>query len=299
MANFKAVHLVDDNTFLVELPWGVEAEVDGITVSGRQCVVQSLDRVLIVTRKPGELLNYRDPDGVTISADEYNAVRAALLEGCVHDEDGDRTFPSLDAEFEYRKFEARWQRGDRAPDTVTKLPAEAEVTEVRVNSGDPDIVSLWNAPHVVRDAAMYSFDRDRFMVALCKALCSEAGLSLDNRNTLFCNEEKDDLRFAKIEGGYAFDDSFNKSRQAFIGTLEQCKAEKAKCRARVENIVNVHAAKKHGNRLANAGTVLLSLRSLSNRLSGVRAKADYVGNLNGVRKELAELIASVEASLSA
>lgn len=291
----KAVHLVDDGAYLVERSWGDEIEVDGLPMPGNSFVVQSLDRILIVTRKHGELLNYRDAEGNTISAEEHDRIRAALLEGSTTDDDGDRTFRSLDAEFDYRKFEARWQAGDRAPDTVTKLPAEVEVIEVRVNSGDPDIVSLWNAPHVQRDATLYKFDRDRFMVALCVAMCAEAGLALDNKG-MFGGGANDDLRFAKIEGAYAFDESFAKSRAPFVGTVAQCKAEKDKCRERVTRIVNTHAAKKHGDPLTNAGTVLLSLRSLSDTLSGVRAKADYVGNLNSARKELTALIASVEAA---
>lgn len=292
----NAIHLIDQGSYLVDRSWSLELEVDGIPIpsGSSQIVAQSLDRILVVTRRQGEVLTYRDAEGATITAADHAQQKTALLEGVTTD-DGDRLFPSLDAEFAYRKFEARWKVGERAPDVVTKLPAEVQITEVRTSSGDPDIVSLWNAPHVKRDATLYSFDRDSFMVRLCKTLCADSGLALDMKMT--SSGEWDYLRFAKIDGEYAFGDTFDKCKGTFISTLAECAAEKERCRERVASIVRVHAIKKADQPLLNAGDVILGLRDVHRRLSSLSVKGSGTNDLGYARKRLTDLITAIETDL--
>lgn len=296
MATFKAVHLADDNVYLiVERPWGMEFEVDGLPAPrDKDFTVQSVDQILKVTRHTGEVLNFRDAEGNTITATEHERQRLGLLEGS-HEDDDDRIFLSLDAEFEYRKFCARWSVGDRAADVVTKQPVEWEIVEVRVNSGDPDIVSLWNAPHVRRDATLYSFNRDAFMVRLCRQLCEEAGLAYKNGSGI--NENGADrgyLRFAKIDGEYAFDTTFDESKGPFIGTRQDCATEKDRCRERVASVVRVRAIKKSGKQLANAGEVVIALQDVLRRLAGVYTKGKGNDDALGMaKKRLGDLITSI------
>lgn len=295
MQKLRAIHLVDQGAYLIERGYyGVELEVDGLAAPANGLfVVQSLDHILHVKRSRGELLNYRDADGNTIPVAQYNTEVQRLRQDARLDDDGEWDFPSLDAEFDYRKFHARWSEGDRAPDVVTKSPVEAEVVEVRTESGDTDIVSLWNAPHVKRDASLYSFERDPFMVRLCRQLCAEAGLALDLNRTIG-GAEWDYLRFAKIEGEYAFDTTFDASKGPFIGTLADCKAEKERCRERVASIVRVRAIKKAGKALPNAGEVILALRDIQRRLAGVHTTTKSAEDMRFARKRIADLAASIE-----
>lgn len=294
MVKLKAVHLVDQGAYLVEHPWGFgDLEVDGLPAPRQTFVVQDPRSILRVTRRRGAVLAYVDADGESISAGEYMAQREALIEGSTVDDEGTRVFPSLDAEFEYRKFMARWQEGAREPDAVTKEPVELEISEVRVDSGDSDIVSMWNAPHMQRDRTLYAFDRDRFMVRLCRELCAKGGLDYDNSRT--GGEQWDYLRFAKIDGQYAFDDSFDRARGSFIGTLAECKAEKARCHERVARVVHRYALKRADAQLLNAGEVALALRDLQKRLNNVYAKASSSADLAHARKRLAELVERVES----
>lgn len=291
MTKLKATHLVDDGVYLIDRQRGFEYEVDGMPTPPGQFVVKTLDSIVQVTRTRGELLNWRDADGNTLTAAEYAEQKAALLVGATQDDDLDWHFPNLDAEFAYRKFLAQWQPGDRAPDAVTRTPVEAEVVEVRVNSGDPDIVSLWNSPTLHVDQRLYSMSRDSVMLKAFNELCAAADLKTEVPH-------HSGLRFAKIEGDYAFDATFDESKTPFIGTLEACKAEKAARIARVTAVVRAHEAKKRGLHLQNAGAVALGLKKVQTNLSGVRSKQDTAASLNAAKRDLAALISAIERELA-
>jgi hypothetical protein len=288
-----ATHLVDEGVYIVDRSWGHQYEVDGMPMPNNQFVVKSLDSIVQVDTQQGELLNYRDAEGNTLSAADYAAQLAALREGSHFEQDddgGERVFPNLDAEFAYRKFVARWTAGERAPTVVTRTPVEVTISEVRVNSGDPDIVSLWNSPTIKADQRHYTMSRDAVMSQAAREQCAAAGLKFENEGRAY-------LRFAKIEGEYAFNDSFDESKRLFIGTLEQCKAEKAMCIQRVTEVVRVRAAKKSGLALKNAATVLIELRAVQAELRGVRPSQGSTNYLSRANHKLAALIAEVEREL--
>jgi hypothetical protein len=288
----KAIHLVDEGVYLVDRPWSGQYEVGGLAAAPQgQLVVKSLDSVVHVETRQGELLNFKDESGEVMSAADYAAQRLELLKDSTVDDDGNREFKTLEAEFVYRKFADRWKAGDRAPNTVIRTPAEIEVTEVRVNSGDPDIVSLWNAPDLHQDVRLYSLNRDGVMVKAFHEQCREAGLTFEN------DSHPSYLRFAKIEGEYAFSDAFNQNKRPFTGTLAQCKAEKAHCIQRVTAVVSLRAAKKRGIQLQNAGTVLIALQGVQTNLAGVRARKDSDASLSGARKRLTSLIADIQKEI--
>lgn len=283
----KAIHLVDEGAYLVESGYGEEYEVDGMKMP-QKAVVQSLDKIVRVKRIPPHIVAYTDASGARLTAAEYADKSAELLTGA-HREDGELQFPSLEAEFEYRKFAERWCNREYSEQTAVREPASAEVTEIRVESGDPDIVSLWNSPHVRNDVRLYSLNRDALMIRTAMEQCAAAGLSFDNAT-------HSGLRFAKIDGAYAFDDTFSESRP-FIGTVEQCRAEKAKCIDRVTRIVRPRAAQKKGVTLSNAGSVLLALKDVQRLLLGVRAKQDTASSLVSARERVATLVEGLHNSL--
>lgn len=288
-AKLQAIHLVDEGVYLVEAKWGYEYEVDGIRApKNREFVVKSPESILQVQSHAGEIVYWKDDDGKTILPLDYNDKRAELLAGT--SDDGELTFPTLDAEFAFRKFMERWKTPVRSEPTTTKTPVEFDVVEIRTQSGDPDIHSQWNAPTVTNDRKLYSLARDTVMLRTCREQCGAADLPLDIPS-------HSALRYAKIDGNYAFDDSFTESKRPFVGTLEQCKAEKAKCIARVTDVVSVYAAKKRNVLLNNAGQVLLELHSLKRNMLGVRAKQDSGGSLMSAHRQLDKLIEQISASI--
>lgn len=290
--SLTAIHLVDEGVYLLKKGYGHEYEVAGLLAPDGEFVVSSLTNIVRVERRAGEIAYWKDADGNTLLALDYNNKLTELLSGAERDDDGDYTFPSLDAEFEYKKFRARWKTPERAAGSVTRTPVDVAVAEVRVRSGDEDIVSLWNSPDLQHDQRLYRFSRDPVMVREAAAQCAANGLTYEN------GMHRGYLRFAKIEGVYAFDDSFNESRRSFIGTLEQCKAEKAKCIDRVTSIIRVHSAMKRGAALRNAGEVLLSLRGVLRQLQGVYAKQSSTSSLASIRTQLAAVVSGLEADIA-
>jgi hypothetical protein len=292
MSDLKATHLVDDGAYIVEPVYGFGSggwEVDGLPVpNGNRFVVSDPSKVIRVTKTRGSIVAYESTEGEQLAPAAYDDKKATLLIGATTDNDDDWVFPNLDAEFEYRKFIARW-KVVFGPEVVTRTPATFELAEVRRNSGDPDIVSLWNAPHTNRDATLYSFNRATFGMKLVAELAKAHGLTLDQPN-------HSGLRFAKLDGAYAFDDSYGYThgRETFIGTLETCKQEKAELEARVRSIVRGYVIKKEGKPLVNAGDVLVALQHVQASLSVIATKGEASKDaLSMARKRLRDLAAEL------
>lgn len=288
----KATHLIDEGAYLIERAWGMNLEVDGLPAPTQDFMVPSLDCIVQVETHAGAVIAREDAEGNQLDEGEFQAKQAELLAGSTQDEDMNRVFPSLDAEFEWRKFAARWTKVVRNPPTVTRKPVNAVVTEVRVRSGDPEIVSLWNAPSAQHDKRLYRMSRDAVMLRTAREMCAEGGVSIEIPG-------HSGLRFAQIEGKYAFNDSFNASDRPFIGTLEQCRAEKEQSVKRVADIVRAHIAQKKGVALRNAGETVIALRAVRQSLVGVRAKQDSAGSLRVATKALSDLITALEAEIAA
>lgn len=289
-----AVHLVDEGAYLVELPWGLTFEVGGVPTNQRSVVVQSLSEIVVVTRTSSEVATYKNDSGDVMDAAEYSRHRAALLQDSKLIDDV-RVFTSLEAEFAFRKFDQQWKPHEWTPSVETRAPAtDIRIVEVRTNSGDSDIVSLWNSPSLHHDRKLYSLNVDRVMVTAAQSLCARSSLSFHNDAAHSAH-----LRFAKIEGEYAFDDSFSQSSRPFIGTLPQCRQKKAECIDRVQRVVSVKAAKKNGVKLANAGNIAERLANVNHTLSRVNSKSNTQAALSAARREVASLLRDIENNLEA
>lgn len=291
----EAVHLVNEGAYLVELPYGRSFEVGGMPIKVHSVVVQSLSELVEVTRTHSTPASYKNESGsVVISAADYTMRRAELLRDSYLD-DGARVFPSLDAEFAFRRFEREWVVHEITPAVETRAAVtDVQVVEVRTDSGDPDIVSLWNSPMTHVDRKLYKLNIDRVMVAAAQSLCADFGLTFYNDVAHSAH-----LRFAKIEGEYAFDDSFNQSSRPFIGTRAQCQQKKADYIERVRLIVAVKAAKKNGVKLANAGHIAERLANVGRTLSRVTSKAHTQAALHSARQDVDSLLRDIRMSLGA
>lgn len=287
-----AVHLVSEGAYLVKKPyvWNGHVEVEGMRIDAAEFVVQSLDGIEVVTKRPGQPVSYEAEGRDSITPEVYAQELAKLRAKATSDEGGDEViFGSLDDEFAYRRFIAAW-KPVMGPDAVIREPLQVEVTEVRTASGDPDIASQWNAPSVHADRKLYSLMRNGVAVRALREGCTRYGLAYDIPG-------HSGIRFAKIGDSYAFGNDSDFGDRPFIGTLQQCREEKARIVAMVSKVVEAHAAKAHGTKLANAGDVLLGLREIADKLAGMRAKADHASRLSAARKHVADLISQVQATL--
>lgn len=259
----NAVWLVQEGVYLVTLPHHGSRTyyvIADIKVTTNTVTVKSLDEISAYRNIDGRISHFSDKNGESLSVEEYDKILTELKSKGNLDGYYDVVFSDIDDEYEYKKFISRWSAVYNPP-TVELVPLEFVITEIRINSGDLDIVSLWNSPNI-RDNHLYSFNRLSFSIKYFKFLCEESDLkySLPNHGG---------IRFAKVNENYIFDESFNFSGHPnFIGTLEQCKNEKKKILEDIKREVIVHIKGKESE-LLNAATVLDALKQIKNSFARV------------------------------
>jgi|688.fasta_scaffold51931_10 hypothetical protein len=290
--NLKAIHLVNEGSYLVETGFH-NIEVEGFPINASSFVVSDLSSIKSVRETFSIISHYVDEQGEIKSVESYTSEKIALL---VNAEPQDEyyvfdsySFPTLDEEFSYRRFCEAWDpvyteaKFEREPVTV-------ELTEVRTNSGDPDIRSLWNAPGMVSKEHLYSLDRLTISVREFKAYCESHGLTYT-----LGGATSSGIRFAQIDGIYlGFNDMDYSRANAFIGTLEQCKHEKERLQKRVETEVKLFIAKHRTKpNLKNAGEVLSSLDAIYSVVSVISpvktSRSNYIsalGKIEALREEV-------------
>lgn len=285
----KAIHLVDEGSYLVTGSSYTSLEVDGIPVQQATFVVSDLSSVLDVRQIPGVITNYENESGEVKTTEDYQLERDKLTANATKDSYGGYTFTDLDEEYAFRKFTKTWKPVKSEP-KVEKLPVEFQVTEVRINSGDPDIVSLWNAPSMGADSHLYSLDRNKISIPCFKTVCEELGLK-------YHNPSHSGVRFATIEGKYVFDDALDFGRYKFVGTLEQCKQEKKRIMTLITTRVKLLVAKENNVSLIRSAEVLNDLKTIIRQVSKVKpmktSNSQHFTSIQLIR----ELISKVEKDL--
>lgn len=284
------VHLVEEDVYLLEtVPWGMQLELNGLPVKA-PAAIEDPHQLRRVAPTRTEVVGYVSADHMAgLSVEKYNELRSQLLEPAGGNEDG---FSSIDDEYAYKKFMRDW-----SPETLvrpaTYEPVTFQVTEIRRDSGDPDIKSLWNDARLVAQRKMYRVSRLHVAHNTLKQLAAKHGLVVDIPS-------HSGIRFAKIEGVYSFDDSMDFTKGPdFIGTVEQCRAEKARIVKLVEAPVLAAAAKKRGLAVAPA-----SAGEIREKLIRVRAAVHQLQlkqsspSRQGVILVLGELIAALDTQIA-
>ena len=258
--SLDAVHLVDEGAYLVTIPWGTEVEIGGIRAKGNaQVVVGSADEIRRVIPSKSVLQSFVSKvDGSTMSTADYSETQRNLLSFA----DEDEVFSDIDQEYTYKKFVAAWTPVfEEVPTTFE--PVEFNVTEVRTNSGDPDIASLWNSPDVSgTNKALYTVKR--LSVGL-QALRQFNGIAVSD-----CTHSG--MKYYQLDGKFVFtgDSEFEFKQPSFIGTLEQCKAEKQRVIEKVKKVVRTHIAGKPGVVLEGAAVYREKIVAVRSTLYDVR-----------------------------
>ena len=255
-----AVHLVDEGSYLVKFPYNNK----NILVSGvvpESCnyvVVSSLDEIVELYTPSAILTHYtndNDPTQTitpTIYQEQVDLLRA---KGEYDDFSGELVFTNLDDEYAYKKFIKTWNPFYVKQETI-KRPVEIEITEIRTNSGDPDIVSLWNSPALGVDRKLYSINRLDLAVKTLRAICGDNNWNLEIPT-------HSGILYAKINNSYVFRGDEFKFATHFIGTLEQSKSEKARIIKRINDVIAIHNSCRNKIDKMTAGYVLGKLRIIS------------------------------------
>lgn len=286
----ELVRLVEEDVYLLEtMPWGLQLELNGLPVKAPAAIEDphQLRRVVPARQK---LSHYTDAGAPPqfLSVEKYQQRRSELLVGA----DEDQQFWDIDQEYAFKKFDQTWKP---VHETVpaTYEPVAFQVTEIRRDSGDPDIKSLWNDAKLADQRKLYRVSRLHVAHNTLKQLAAKHGLDVEIPN-------HSGIRFAKIEGAYAFDDSMDFTKGPdFIGTVELCKAEKARIVKLVEGPVLAASAKKRGLAVAPAsvGEIREKLIRVRSAVLALHLKQSSPSRY-GPAGLLAEVIAALDAQIA-
>ena len=288
--SLKAIHLVDEGCYLVTRSNNI-LEVEGIPVETSHFVVSNLSSILSVRQSPRTVARYENENGDNKTCEEFISERNDLLKSSnkINEYPEEFHFSNLDEEFAYRRFVETWKPVLSEPQVI-KEPVEVVVTQVKVNSGDPDIISLWNAPGMEAKVHLYKVDRNKVAIEAFKSDCVKSGLN-------FNLPTHSGLRYATVEGEYMFNDDMNFGSYPFVGTLEQCRVEKERIQTRVNRVIRLHLAKKNHSELVNASQVLEDLYKILQEVSKISPKKGSHDTLFRSISQMRQLIAKIEKSL--
>jgi hypothetical protein len=289
-----AIHLVQENVYLIKIDYyGVaKYEVSGIRIPENQSqfTVSSLDEIFLIKTLPKQILHYSDNNGNQITVEGYNDTLDQLKEKGRDDGEGygDLIFDNLDDEYAYKKFKKTWTPV-LGPEEIEKIPVEVEVVEVRTDSGDPDIVSVWNSPTVKANAALYEFNRRSFARKCFISYCDE--YKLKHHIPTYSG-----LRYAQVNGNYLFDNDFIFERP-FIGTLEQCKKAKDGLDREIKIRLLPYDEKIKEVKSKNIIGILNELRTIRSRVSSVEPIKKSSDNHRTALVDINKLISELEDEL--
>lgn len=274
----EVIHLTEEDCYLVKLGnTGRHFEVSGLRLQGcpGSVTVKSLDEITCYRTIPRIITHYEN-NGTTMSIIDYkNSVDELLSKG--EDQYDAYVFDNLDDEYRYKKFTRDWcPVYSESYEEIA--PLEFVISEIRTNSGDPDIISLWNSPTLC-DNKLYSFDRHRFSLKYFQFLC-------DRKNLENSVPSHSGLRYAQINNKYIFDSTFDWSKhQDYIGTLEQCKQEKQKILEGIERTIDINTKSKDAELLDAAG-VLAALYKIRNYVGDIiptsKSRTSYSLSINSI-----------------
>jgi hypothetical protein len=279
-----AIHLLPDDVYLVKHPTYCKIIVNGIEVpkNNYNFVVKTLDEIEAEINLPGKLISFKNSSNETfISPKEYEERLYNLRSKGYLDDYDDIIFDDIDNEYAYKKFLKEWTPV-YGESQIFREPLEIEITEIRTESGDPDIVSLWNSSRL-KEQGLYNLNREEVSKKILATLCQERDLKLEIPS-------HGGLKYVKINNSYAFTDcAASLFSGQFTGSLEKAKKEKQALVDRITTIVNLHSAKRDNKEFFNQADILIELKKL---LEPKNIK------LTSLLNQLSQIISKLEKNLN-
>ncbi|CAB4147904.1 hypothetical protein UFOVP431_55 [uncultured Caudovirales phage] len=286
-----AIKLVEEGVYLVSNNSYYRLEVDGIPTEKRTIVVQDLSSICYVKTIQRKIVAYKEAETENVKSPEAYLLEKGELagKGRVASDGENFLFGNIDDELRYIRYVKTWMPV-YSELSYEKLPVQVAVTEVRTESGDPDIKSLWNAPSVGSKFCLYGLNRNVYAVKSFREACEASSLK-------FSIASHSGIRFAQVEGRYVFDNGMNFGEQAFVGTLEQCKQEKERILKRVNEAISLFLAKRNNIKVSNIVGVIDKLEVIRKcvlTVSPMKASAQrHLESVNLVSKLILELRAQI------
>lgn len=292
----KAIKFNESEYYSIELPRGMY-EVDGkvievSTFSGEKVQVKNINNIIPITRK--DVIHFYVNGDTQLSVEEYNTQSQKLLFHSIQDEDGYRSWDSLEDEFAYRKFISShspiYRNIETRGDTLS-----IEIVESVINSGNPYISSDYI--NGGKDPLLFIYNRYSAVNDIVSNKFKELGMTFSgdcsygetNNKKIWGNSTHSGVRFVVAFNKYPLGDEWEIKYNP-RGTLSQLLVSYNKDKEELENILqtnyNIHFGKFEEKELI-IRDILSKLNNCKNRLSSVEYKSksyeDYrqaLGHLN-------------------
>lgn len=259
-----ATYLLPDEVYLVIAPYTIHKIFVGeleLPPRTREFVVKSLDEITVEIKKSPEVTHFKnDKDQILSIQDHQSQLEQLISLAEPNDYDG-LDFQNLEDEYAYKKFIRDWKPQYSEDINTERELLEIDVTEIRLDSGDPDIVSLWNSSMVENYKKLYCFDREEFCKKTLKKLCLEKNLHID------FGGKYTDIKFVKIENSYVLTKCNFLLTGIFKGSLENAKKQKEQLLEKITTIVNLCVAKRDHVEFYSQADLLIELKDIQTLLS--------------------------------
>lgn len=299
----KAIKFNESEYYSIELPKGMY-EVDGkvievSTFSGEKVQVKNINNIIPITRK--DVIHFYVNGDTQLSVEEYNTQLQKLLSHSIQDEDGYRSWDSLEDEFAYRKFISShspiYRNIETRGDTLS-----IEIVESAINSGNPYISSDYI--NGGKDPLLFIYNRYSAVNDIVSNKFKELGMTFSgkcsyeetNNKKIWGNSTHSGVRFVVAFNKYPLQDKWEIKYNP-RGTLSQLLVLYNKDKEELENILqtnyNIHFGKFEEKELT-IRDILSKLNNCKNRLSSVEYKSKSYDDYRQALSHLNQAISQIQ-----
>ena len=277
-----------------ECGYGYEFEYNGKLVKDAKPITFSeAPKCVVKIKHYNDFICAKNEKGETLTPEQWESLRAQLY---LYDSEMEN-WPSLDAEFAYRKFEREWEK-------VFAPSSEADVLEFQVvDLGTENLppyttpIRLANPDTNNRNFGLFTYSPNR-MEMMCK-MSLKYGITYCGENSQkgrcwsIPNHSKTDLDFIKVNDAYAR--SAKGMIVGCIGTLEECQNLHNKNLLLMEEFWSIESAKLDDSPIKkeSRGRVIQNLESIYSTLCKVESKQNTYQSFISARNAVKSLIGEI------
>lgn len=302
----KVMNFEDKDIKIIKLKSYTDYLIDGEIVSvgcgGKEVEVKDIDNIRIVNLKT-IIKHYTDGENI-LSVDEYISKSEALKKNRKYDEyEEEYIWDSLEDEFNYRKFDLKWNKVEETIQTISE-PIKVEIITTKYDTGNKFIKNAF----LVGSGAATLFEYDRpnavkDIVAECfKELGMEFKKDINYSSTaskkVWGNSNHSCIEFVTAFGSYVFDKSWHISCVK-RGSLEECIQYYNEDKRQLENIIK----RRYKNHFSfvdqgkfNFKKLLSNLKLIENRINILEVKKNSQDNHSGLIKDINSVVKMIEES---
>lgn len=284
----KVTHLKDKDIYYFKLEqgnWIVNSEELSVEWKGMELTSKTLP---VIERIHSQTLikAYVNSDGDQLTLDEYKQSLDELLEHGTEDDEGDYEFADLDREYAYKKFRRAYSP---VYETIkTSTPYELTVIHAMLESGSQFIEPLFAID--TNQAQLVKLYANKFELDVVNQWATETGNKVEIPS-------HGHLRFAKLNGNYAFNDEFDGKYPVLTLTPEAAESHMKTAKAKIYAQLTSRVTPIKGSAL-NVSYIITQLDLISRECSELAySKKARATSFSSIGTKARELIGTIREQL--